>query len=221
MSANEAEAAAAEWLARIDTENLTPAELAEFERWRSTDPRHTAAYARLAATWQALDRVQAMRPSAHEPIDNDYLNPNVLRVAHVALNSSSAVAGETVTALSAGASPLPHTRSTTLKWGWASIAASLLVGVATIGIWRASNSAQTYRTGVGGFQRIVLADSSAIDLNTDSEVRVKLTRDMRNVELIRGEASFEVAHDAARPFIVAAGATAVRAVGTKFDVRRS
>jgi transmembrane sensor len=38
--------------------------------------------------------------------------------------------------------------------------------------------------------------------------------------LVRGEASFEVAHDAARPFIVSAGKMAVRAVGTRFDVRR-
>ena len=78
---------------------------------------------------------------------------------------------------------------------------------------------QTFRTTRGGFQRIVLEDQSAIELNTDSEVRVSLSRKMRSVELVRGEASFEVAHDTSRPFIVSAGNTAVRAIGTKFDVR--
>jgi transmembrane sensor len=73
---------------------------------------------------------------------------------------------------------------------------------------------------VGGFQRVVLEDQSAIELNTDSEVHVAFTARLRKVELVRGEASFEVAHDTSRPFIVAAGDTAVRAVGTKFDVRR-
>jgi transmembrane sensor len=78
----------------------------------------------------------------------------------------------------------------------------------------------TFSTSIGGFQRIVLEDRSAIELNTDSEVRVALTPNVRRVELVRGEAFFEVAHDTVRPFIVSAGRTAVRAVGTKFDVRR-
>ena len=38
--------------------------------------------------------------------------------------------------------------------------------------------------------------------------------------LARGEAFFEAAHDAARPFVVEADGTRVRAVGTKFDIRR-
>jgi transmembrane sensor len=40
------------------------------------------------------------------------------------------------------------------------------------------------------------------------------------VVLSRGEAFFEAAHNAARPFIVEADGARVRAIGTKFDVRR-
>jgi len=42
----------------------------------------------------------------------------------------------------------------------------------------------------------------------------------RNVELIDGQALFEVAKDKTRPFVVRSGATLVRAVGTQFDVYR-
>jgi transmembrane sensor len=42
----------------------------------------------------------------------------------------------------------------------------------------------------------------------------------RRVQLQHGEAHFYVAKDAARPFLVSAGAVTVRAVGTAFNVRR-
>src|SRR5262249_50747770 len=41
------------------------------------------------------------------------------------------------------------------------------------------------------------------------------------LELLQGEAVFEVAKDPSRPFIVSAGSAAVTAVGTEFNVRRS
>jgi transmembrane sensor len=59
-----------------------------------------------------------------------------------------------------------------------------------------------------------------VRLNTDTALRVSLRRDVRRVTLLRGEAFFEAAHDAARPFIVTADHAEVRAIGTKFDVRR-
>jgi transmembrane sensor len=75
-----------------------------------------------------------------------------------------------------------------------------------------------YETRVGGFSRIVLEDGSVIDLNTNSEVRVRFGR-TREVRLLRGEGRFQVAHDSARPFTVTAADAAVRAVGTAFTVR--
>ena len=80
---------------------------------------------------------------------------------------------------------------------------------------------QTYRTAVGERRVVALADGSTIDLNTDSQVRVRLSRERRAISLDKGQALFAVAHDAARPFIVTAGDTAVRAVGTRFEVYRT
>jgi len=82
------------------------------------------------------------------------------------------------------------------------------------------DDAVDYRTGVGEQRRVVLPDGSTLLLNTDSSARVEYTTLERRVRLERGEAHFEVEHDTARPFLVAAGDGVVRAVGTAFSVRR-
>jgi transmembrane sensor len=205
MNGNERDIQAGEWLARLDRDEPSAADLAEFDRWKEADPRNAGAYARLAATWQALDRIQSVRPSAAEPIDNDYLG------------------GARTDSRDPSQDVFPHRLSrpaATRRRVFLSVAASLAFALIYLGIMHLVSGPKTYSTGVGGFQRIVLEDRSAVDLNTDSEVRVALTPRLRKVELVRGEASFEVAHDVSRPFVVYAGTTAVRAVGTKFDVRR-
>lgn len=83
----------------------------------------------------------------------------------------------------------------------------------------ASSDTQTYRTVVGAFRRIPLDDGSTIELNTNTAVRVELTDKRRKVTLFQGEAHFEIEGAATRPFIVHAGHTVVRALGTAFDVR--
>lgn len=219
MSSNEVEQAASEWLARLDAGSLSASDLTEFDNWRTADPRHAAAYARLAATWQALDRMQAVRPPPGEPIVDDLLN---LRASHriPSLDQLAPLAGRDPDRAIPAAVPRarPAPRRSWLRR--IAIAASVSLVIAAASLWRLSDNSQTYRTGIGGFEHIVLADQSAIDLNTNSEVRVRLMRGVRKVDLIRGEASFAVTHDAARPFIVAAGLTGVRAIGTHFDVRQ-
>jgi transmembrane sensor len=220
MNSNDADHQAGEWLARLDRDAPSPGDLAAFGQWRASDPRHAAAYARLASTWQALDRVRAVRPSADEPIDDDYLK-NALRQAGAAERDSRGTADESVQRpISAPRSRSIRRRSAQRPWMVVSAAASVLLIVA--GLWTARTflGPRSFSTSIGGYQRVVLEDQSTVQLNTDSEVRVAMTAQLRKVELVRGEASFEVAHDTARPFIVSAGATAVRAVGTKFDVRR-
>jgi transmembrane sensor len=219
MSDNPIEIEAGEWLARLDGSAASDAELAAFERWKAGDPRHAAAYARLAATWQALDRVRAVRPGADAPIDIDYLSGALSRPPSEAIQSTV-----TGTRLDPHQHTAKHSSQPVSKrprpWLLPAAAASLLVVFTGLWVVHSVGRPTTFSTGVGGFQRVVLEDQSAIELNTDSEVRVAFTARLRKVELVRGEASFDVAHDTSRPFIVAAGDTAVRAVGTKFDVRR-
>lgn len=116
-------------------------------------------------------------------------------------------------------------RRRTLTWtkpAFASAAMMLLVASITILAWQNTRPAtDIYRTAVGGYSRIVLVDGSTISLNTDSEVKVRLATDIRDITLLRGEAIFDVAHDVRRPFDVHVGGNVIRAVGTSFDVRRS
>ncbi len=77
-----------------------------------------------------------------------------------------------------------------------------------------------YATQLGERRTQVLADGTQVVLNTDTAVEVQYTRSQRGIELQRGEAQFDVAHDAVRPFVVHTGLGTVTALGTRFQVRR-
>jgi transmembrane sensor len=77
-----------------------------------------------------------------------------------------------------------------------------------------------FSTPVGGRERVVLADGSFIELNTDTVLRLTADGSSRIVYLDRGEAYFKIHHNAARPFAVIAGDHRVTDLGTAFSVRR-
>jgi len=77
-----------------------------------------------------------------------------------------------------------------------------------------------YATSVGGREVVRLIDGSQIELNTDTAVRILDRRDRREVWLDRGEAYFQVTHDAAHPFVVNVGRVRLTDLGTKFVLRR-
>lgn len=72
---------------------------------------------------------------------------------------------------------------------------------------------------VGDIKHATLADGSRIDLNTDTAVRLRFSETERRVELLRGEAFFDVAPDPNRPFVVQGDGVSARALGTRFAVR--
>jgi transmembrane sensor len=80
--------------------------------------------------------------------------------------------------------------------------------------------AARYGTAVGEIRRVPLADGSLAAINTDTALEVAMKPRRREVRLDRGEAWFQVAKDAERPFVVESGPVRVRAVGTAFSVRR-
>lgn len=67
--------------------------------------------------------------------------------------------------------------------------------------------------------RQTLPDGSTVELKPGTSFRVQFTDEVRRVVLERGEAHFDVMKNAARPFVVQAGALDVRAVGTAFSVQ--
>ena len=75
------------------------------------------------------------------------------------------------------------------------------------------------RTGIGERATASLEDGSTVILNTNSVLEINYSRLRRDVRLVAGQVLFKVAHDTARPFVVAAANHAVVAVGTEFEVR--
>ena len=79
---------------------------------------------------------------------------------------------------------------------------------------------QTFATALGGQRTVKLADGSQIELNTDTVLRVAEDAHSRTAWLDRGEAFFQVRHDALRPFTVISDNRSVTDLGTSFTVRR-
>lgn len=115
-----------------------------------------------------------------------------------------------------------RTRRPRRRWRMAtaaSLAMAAVLAAAHFGGWLSAGHAR-YETPVGGHQTLPLADGSRIELNTDTRVRAAVTASARQVWLDRGEAYFEVRHDARRPFVVWAGERRITVLGTRFSVRR-
>ena len=76
-----------------------------------------------------------------------------------------------------------------------------------------------YTTILGEQQVVALPDGSSVRLNTDSQVQVSYSKTQRDLELIKGEAFFDVAKNKQLPFVVSALGRDVIAVGTAFAVK--
>lgn len=99
------------------------------------------------------------------------------------------------------------------------LAAGVALAVLAGGVLLRSAWGTSYATDVGERRLIALDDGSTVQLNTASTISVDLQPARRSVTLRRGEAFFNVAPDAGRPFVVRAGNSEIRVVGTKFNVR--
>lgn len=111
--------------------------------------------------------------------------------------------------------------------GWTTLAVILLVSAGTLtGIVKLpfddghmSTGHGIYITSVGERRDVTLADNTVATLNTGSKMSVDYSPGVREVYLARGEATFQVTPNAARPFIVHAGMRGFQATGTRFNVR--
>lgn len=117
--------------------------------------------------------------------------------------------------------PLPVERNSLLSrrrvlWlggGMAAAAAAAAIGVLVRG-----TASQTYTAQRGEILNVPLTDGTMVALDTASKIEVRYLAQSREIELVEGRASFDVAKDKTRPFTVTAGGLKVRAVGTSFVV---
>ncbi len=105
---------------------------------------------------------------------------------------------------------------------WISGAAAAAAVLAVVIVWSALRTqgyvAQTYQTATGQEREVMLPDGSLVGLNTQTELEWVGSPHDRRVRLMRGEAYFQVVHDASRPFRIVLAHSEVQVLGTRFDV---
>lgn len=117
--------------------------------------------------------------------------------------------------------PLPQAsignRSLVVQTAAAILALTILGGGA---LFLARPKDHTFATPIGGHKIVTLADGSSVELNTDTIVRTNLSANHRAAVFEKGEAYFQIAHDAAHPFKIAIGSRQITVLGTKFSIRK-
>lgn len=203
MDSAQIEELAGQWLARRDGAQWSEQDEAEFQAWLNESTAHTVAFVRLEAAWKQAKRLKAL--------SGDVAPGRV--PSTTSWHTASFFEGPTT------AEQRPEPIASRNRRPFYLIAASILVAVIGI-VWYLRPSVAEYSTPVGGLASVPMLDGSRVTLNTNSQVRVRVSQQERRVELRQGEAYFEVAKDAQRPFTVIVGERRVIAVGTAFSVRR-
>lgn len=200
--ARQANDEAADFIERREMPGWTSADQARLDAWLAESYGNRAAYWRLEHSWREADRVSALGPAPAWDETGDIATapgrwtPYWSRIT--ALAASLALVIGIASAIYLHETPQGSVRTA------------------------AADPLPTTRfsTPVGARRIVPLADGSKVELNTASVVRASISRSGRDVWLDRGEAYFEVAHRADRPFVVHAGSRIITVLGTKFSVRR-
>lgn len=177
-------------------ENASESERAQFVAWLKQSPLHVKEYLETAYTDRVLKHIDAERE-----FDVDALLATI---------------GPEIVPLAAAPSPAWQRRRL-LGWKTA-LAAGVAACVVSAALIYPRLHTDAFSTAIGEQRTIELADASIVTLNADSLIQVHLDETERQIELLRGEALFKVAHDARRPFRVHARSAVVEAVGTQFNV---
>lgn len=190
------EARAADWIAERDRGDgqLSPERQAALDDWLGAATAHRVAFLRLDRAWQRADRLRALQGAAPAFKPSPPLLPHRARWAWLARPPvQRSVAGLSLATL------------------------ALVLGLNFIG---PRPQTVDYATARGQRESVMLADGSRLTLNTATQLRTEVTPQTRRVWLESGEAFFDIAHDAQRPFIIHAGKQRVTVLGTKFSLQR-
>lgn len=182
--------AAADWVLRHDR-GLSAAEQDTFSQWLTEDARHREAFALHRWGWEEMDRLAGIQTTVHALPDPDLL-----------------------------AAPSRARRSRVLWFGSLALAAAAAVAFVFLRPETTPAPPAPVRLAfVAPIEQRALPDGSVVELNRGAEIAVNFAPAERRVQLLKGEANFQVAKDKEHPFIVSAGGVDVWAVGTAFNVR--
>lgn len=178
---------------------------------------------RIAAEWAAREDLRPLDPGEEQVLDAwlaaDMRHLGAYGKARAVLLRAAALHDD---APIADASPGPAPARPTRRWMLGAMAASVVAvaGGSALMLRDRRPAEKHFATARGEIRSLPLEDGSTVMLNTASEIAVAFLPDQRIVRLIAGEAFFQVARDAARPFLVESAGRIVQSVGTAFAMRR-
>lgn len=198
---------ASTWFVELNEGEVSPSAREEFTAWLRASPEHVRAFLQIAAVWE-----DALLLGKRRSPESDAL-------LAAARSQSNLVQLGTIAALRAVPEATVIADHRLRRPGRLALAACILAVAIGGGLWVQTHRG-VYSTGIGETRWISLADGSTIELNAESRIRVQLTARERNVDLLQGQALFQVIKDPGRPFVVHSGPAQITDVGTEFDVYR-
>ncbi|MEL6302459.1 MAG: FecR domain-containing protein [Pseudomonadota bacterium] len=195
---NPATEVAGEWVIEVQAGPLNEQQARRFASWLRESPTNVHEFLECLAVWESLGGVS------------------------IDLDTSVSELIENVVSLPTESFVQPKTPTKRARWVQGVLAASALIAVGLTATILMSSPAEPERleTTIGEQRSITLADGSLLTLNTQSAAEVLIDNETRAVDLIQGEALFDVQRDPERPFTVTVGDTLITVVGTQFNVRR-
>lgn len=179
------------WFARLHADDVTAVEQEQFNLWCRENREHAKAYDKIQLLWEQLE-APGKRVYARLEAEQPAL-------AH---------------------QPLPGNQPYVRRFmGLFALVLAVLVSYQLPVHYQ--NWQSDYYTAPGKQLTVVLNDGSRLTLNTDTALAVDFSDNRRHIDLLRGEAYFQVSPDKRRPFIVSNGEANARAVGTAFSVREA
>jgi len=182
---------AAHWLVRLQNEELDEIEHDTFKAWLASDRKNAEEFAVITHLSNIMEDIESGDKDDHLAFATNERESRQSRSRH--------------------------------RIGTGLAASLALLGLIAAGgslLSRGGPEQITYSTGTGENRTVLLDDGSVIHLNTRTELRWLIDDRTRQVDLIEGEALFDVVPEADRPFVVQAGAGMLRALGTRFNVYR-
>ena len=206
--------AANRWALQLADGPLPAGDLDEFVAWVDEDPAHETA---LRQAREALNQVSLA--AGHSEYE-EWRKPSVYeRVAGWFYEARQRVEGLRGGILFSGRARMAAALAAAASVAVVIVAATPMLEDLTGGSTGTPEHVEPdLVTAIGEIREETLDDGSIVTLGAASAVDVDFTRHERRVTLTAGEAFFEVGRDPDRPFLVVAGATIVRVIGTEFDV---
>ncbi|MDP8568678.1 FecR family protein [Methylophilus aquaticus] len=186
---------AARWFIRMQEAPVDAPERSQFEAWLMQSPLHQQEYLSISEAWRGLDSLDELQTLATARKADRFFKQSERKKARQKLAGTVA-----------------------------SVVAAICIGWASYHQYQAWQATPTMQlvahTSTAQLTTQTLDDGSRVTLNANSRIEIKYYRNQRHIDLLQGEAVFEVQPDRSRPFVVETQRLKVTVLGTRFAVNK-